>query len=200
LINMLPRFFDCTEGLVLFDEIDVKHVRLRDLRSRIGLVTQETLLFDAPIYDNILYGRPDATEEEVLRAADQAHVTPFLDQLSAGFDTVVGERGQALSGGQRQRIALARAILRDPEIMILDEATSAIDYHSEQLIHRTLQEFCQDRTVFIISHVLSQTFLDLVTRIIVIDNGVVVGDGTHDELIGFCEDYRRLSHVQKRAA
>jgi subfamily B ATP-binding cassette protein MsbA len=200
LINMLPRFFDATEGCVLFDEIDIRNVRLRDLRNRIGLVTQETLLFDTTIYQNILYGRPNATEEEVRRAAEQAHVTQFLGQLSEGFDTIVGERGQTLSGGQRQRIALARAILRDPEILILDEATSAIDHHSEQLIHKALRQFCQHRTVFIISHVLSQTFVDLVTRVIVLDNGNLIADGTHSELLGTCDRYRSLCQVQHRAA
>ena len=200
LINMLPRFFDATEGSVLFDEIDIRNVRLRDVRNRIGLVTQETLLFDTTIYQNILYGYPNATDDAVHRAAEQAHVTQFLGQLSEGFDTVVGERGQALSGGQRQRIALARAILRDPEILILDEATSAIDHHSEQLIHKALQQFCQNRTVFIISHVLSQTFVDLVTRVVVLDNGVIVGDGTHNELLGTCDRYRSLCQVQHRAA
>ena len=200
LINMLPRFFDATEGGVLFDEIDIRNVRLRDVRERIGLVTQETLLFDTTIYNNILYGRPDATDEQVRHAAEQAHVTKFLEQFPDGFDTVVGERGQSLSGGQRQRIALARAILRDPEILILDEATSAIDHHSEQLIHRALQQFSRDRTVFIISHVLSQTFVDLVTRVVVLDDGVVIGDGTHDELIETCERYRSLCQVHQRAA
>lgn len=200
LINMLPRFFDCSEGSVLFDEIDIRNVRLRDVRDRIGLVTQETQLFDTTIYQNILYGRPNASDDDVRRAADQAHVTQFLEQLPEGFDTIVGERGQSLSGGQRQRIALARAILRDPEILILDEATSAIDHHSEQLIHKALQEFSQGRTVFVISHVLSQTFVDLVTRVIVLDDGVVIGDGTHSELLTTCDRYRSLCQVQHRAA
>lgn len=200
LINMLPRFFDAGEGSVLIDEIDIRHVRSRELRNRIGLVSQETLLFDTSIYQNILYGRPDATDDEVRRAAEQAHVTQFLGQLPEGFDTIVGERGQSLSGGQRQRIALARAILRDPEILILDEATSAIDHHSEQLIHKALQQFCQNRTVFIISHVLSQTFVDLVTRVVVLDEGVIIGDGTHNELLGTCDRYRSLCQVQHRAA
>ncbi|MBI1311331.1 ATP-binding cassette domain-containing protein [bacterium] len=200
LINMLPRFYDCSEGAVLFDDVDVRNVQLRELRSRIGLVTQETLLFDTTIYNNILYGRPHATHEEVEHAAAHAHVTQFLEQLPDGFDTVVGERGQSLSGGQRQRIALARAILKDPEILILDEATSAIDHHSEQLIHKALQEFSRERTVFIISHVLSQTFVDLVTRIVVLDDGKVIGDGTHLELLTSCDRYRSLCQIHHRAA
>ncbi|MGH7202357.1 MAG: ABC transporter ATP-binding protein, partial [Planctomycetaceae bacterium] len=139
LVNLLPRFYDPDRGSVLIDGVDIREARLRDLRGQIGVVTQETLLFDETVYENIRYGNPDATSEEIERAAREAHVTPFLDQLPNGFDTPVGERGGRLSGGQRQRIALARAILRDPAILILDEATSAIDAQSDRLIHSALR-------------------------------------------------------------
>ncbi|MDB5386936.1 MAG: Xenobiotic-transporting ATPase, partial [Planctomycetaceae bacterium] len=131
LVNLLPRYFDPEHGAVLIDGMDIRNVRLRDLRAQLGVVTQETLLFDETIFDNIRYGKPEATVEEVHAAADKAHVTQFLDQFPDGFQTRVGEKGSRLSGGQRQRISLARAILRDPAILILDEATSAIDAQSE---------------------------------------------------------------------
>lgn len=202
LVNLLPRFYDADHGSVKIDGVDIRNVRTRDLRSQIGLVTQETLLFDESIYENIRYGRTDSTWEEVEDAARQAHVIPFVTQLPDGFDTEIGEKGQKLSGGQRQRIALARAIVRDPSILILDEATSAVDAQSEQLIHRVLKQFVKGRTVFIITHVINDTFLDLVTRIVVLEKGQVVASGTHDELIATNSVYQRLYHAsaQDRAA
>lgn len=200
LLNLLPRFCDCTEGAVRFDTIDIRDVRLSELRDRIGLVSQETQLFDMSIYENIRYGRPSATPEEIKHAAESAHVMQFLETFPDGLQTSAGEKGYSLSGGQRQRISLARAILKDPEILILDEATSAIDQHSERLIHNTLSEFCVDRTVFIISHVLNQTFLDLITRIVVLDEGKIVGEGTHEQLVNNCVQYRNLCQYDRIAA
>src|SRR5262249_32645558 len=139
LVNLVPRFYDPDRGAVFIDGIDIRECALSDLRSKIGVVTQETLLFDDTIYENIRYGNLHATEADVERAAEQAHVTQFLSQLPDGFGTRVGEKGTSLSGGQRQRIALARAILRNPAILILDEATNAIDAQSERLIHQTLE-------------------------------------------------------------
>lgn len=194
LLNLLPRFMDPDQGAVLIDGVDVRHMRSRDLRSQIGIVTQETQLFDDTIAENIRYGKPDATWEEIEDAARQAHVIPFVAHLPHGFSTQIGEKGQKLSGGQRQRLALARAILRDPSILILDEATSALDSQSEHIVHKVLKQFVRGRTVFVITHVINDTFLDLVTRIVVMDSGSVAAIGTHEELLKTCSIYQRLYH------
>lgn len=194
LLNLLPRFMDPDQGAVLIDGVDVRQIRSSDLRSQIGVVTQETQLFDDTIAENIRYGKPDATWEEIEDAAKQAHVIPFVAHLPGGFSTEIGEKGQKLSGGQRQRLALARAILRDPSILILDEATSALDSQSEHIVHRVLKQFVRGRTVFVITHVINDTFLDLVTRIVVMDSGSVAAIGTHEELLKTCSIYRRLYH------
>jgi subfamily B ATP-binding cassette protein MsbA len=196
LVNLLPRYFDPEHGSVLIDGMDIRNVRLRDLRAQLGVVTQETLLFDDTIYDNIRYGKPEATADEIHSAADKAHVTQFLDQFPDGFQTRVGEKGSRLSGGQRQRISLARAILRDPAILILDEATSAIDAQSEFLIHKTLRTFTEGRTAFLITHSVTQSILDLVTRIVVMEQGQLIAIGTHAELIHSCPQYQRLYRMQ----
>jgi subfamily B ATP-binding cassette protein MsbA len=184
---------DPAEGRVAIDGVDIRDVRTHDLRSQIGLVTQETLLFNDSIFNNIRYGNPSASREQVLDAAMQAQVSGFVNQLPDGFDTIVGDRGSKLSGGQRQRIAIARAILRDPAILILDEATSAVDSQSEEVIHAVLKKFARNRTVFIISHVLNRTFLDLVTRIVVMDQGRMVATGRHEDLMNSCTTYRALN-------
>lgn len=202
LVSLLPRFIDPAEGSVLIDGVDIREVRTLELRRQIGLVTQETLLFNDTIYENIRYGNPEATREQVEEAARQAHALPFISQLPDGFNTIVGDRGGKLSGGQRQRIALARAIIRNPSILILDEATSAVDSVSEETIHKVLKQFAIGRTVFIISHVLNRTFLDLVSRIVVMDQGRIVATGTHNELMESCPAYRalQLSHMPVRHA
>ena len=198
LLSLLPRFMDPGEGRVLIDGVDIRELRTRDLRSQIGFVTQETLLFNDSIFENIRYGNTAATREMVLEAAVQAQAAGFIRQLPDGFDTIVGDKGGKLSGGQRQRIALARAILRDPAILILDEATSAVDSQSEEVIHAVLKDFAKNRTVFIISHVLNRTFLDLVTRVVVMDQGKILATGSHDELMDSCAAYRALNQSQLR--
>ena len=195
LVNLIPRFFDPVSGSIRIDGIALADVRLRDLRSQIGLVTQETLLFDDTVLANIRYGCPQATREQVVEAAKQAHAHKFIEQkLEAGYQTLVGQGGGRLSGGQRQRIALARAILRDPAVLILDEATSQIDLESEQLIHKVLEQFIRHRTTVIVTHRLAT--LALADRIVVMSSGRIADLGTHDQLMGRCDIYRRLHQIQ----
>lgn len=201
LVNLLPRYFDADAGSVLVNDVDIRDLRLSDLRRRIGIVTQETLLFDDTIFGNILYGNPLATTAEVEAAATAAHVMDFARHLPDGLQTIVGEKGGALSGGQRQRVALARAMLRNPAILILDEATSAIDSQSEQLIHQSLSEFVAGRTTFIITHSLTPSILQLVTKVLMMERGRLIAAGKHEDLRRTCEPYQRLlrAHGQSRS-
>ncbi|MEX2142752.1 MAG: ABC transporter ATP-binding protein [Pirellulales bacterium] len=195
LANLIPRFFDVGAGAVEIDGVDVRQARLRDLRRQIGIVTQEALLFDDTVYNNLRYGSPHATRDQIVEAARQAHAHRFIEQkLEHGYETIVGPGGTRLSGGQRQRIALARAILRDPAILILDEATSQIDIESEQLIHKALEQFVRNRTAILITHRLAT--LDLADRIVVMQSGRVHDFGAHGELMARCELYRRLYQLQ----
>ena len=196
LVNLLPRFFDPSHGEVLVDGVNIRSVKLRALRDQIGIVTQETLLFDETIAENIRYGRPSASDADVAEAARRTFVSDFADQFPDGLETGVGEKGTRLSGGQRQRIALARALLRDPAILILDEATSAIDANSEKLIFQSLREFARGRTTFIITHSVSREMLDFVSRIVVMDQGRIVGAGGHAELLADCPVYQQLYRAQ----
>lgn len=197
LINLMLRFYDPTEGSISLGGVDLRELRVRDIRQRISLVTQQPHLFDDTVMNNIRYGTPQASFDQVVDAAKRAHAHRFIvDKLADGYESPVGQRGSCLSGGQRQRIALARAILRDPELLILDEATSQIDLESERAIHEALKTFVQGRTAIMVTHRLST--LQLAHRIIVMDAGRIVDAGTHDELIARCTIYQRLHEIHFR--
>ncbi|MEN1678006.1 MAG: ABC transporter transmembrane domain-containing protein [Planctomycetota bacterium] len=199
LLNLLPRFYDVSEGAVLLGGVDCRDVRLRELRRRIGIVSQQAVLMNDTVRANIAYGTQGATPEQVEQAARKAYAHGFItSKLTDGYDTVVGHGGSRLSGGQRQRIALARAILRDPEILILDEATSQIDLESEQLIHQVLREFVVGRTTLIITH--RPSTLSLADRVVVMDAGRIEDIGTPEELLDRCDLFRRLCHGGYRAS
>ena len=204
LVHLLPRLFDPVEGSIRIDGIDIREIDPFELRKQIGIVTQEPLLFDDTVLENIRFGRPEASRDEVLEAARRALVTEFVEQFPDGYDTIVGERGGRLSGGQRQRVTLARAILRDPAILILDEATSAIDAISEDKILEVLGAFVKDRTVLMITHSLAPSVLELVTRVVVMDSGRITATGRHEDLLQSCPTYRQAYysriHVDSDAA
>jgi len=199
LLNLIPRFYDTQRGRITIDGIDLRDVRIRDLRMQIGLVSQETLLFNDTIGANIAYGTVGVGDDAIEAAARKAHAHGFItEKLSHGYQTIVGPSGNKLSGGQRQRVALARAILRDPTILMLDEATSQIDLESEQLIHQVLQEFLHDRTALVITHHMST--IALADRVVVMEGGRIQDVGTHEELIGRCDLYQRLASFGYRAS
>jgi subfamily B ATP-binding cassette protein MsbA len=192
--NLLPRFYDIEKGSLTIDGIDIRDVTFSSLRQQIGLVPQETMLFNATVKENILYGRLDATDEEIIEAAKAANAHSFIQQLPQGYDTIVGDRGNSLSGGQRQRIAIARAILKNPRILILDEATSALDTESEQIVQAALEQLMKGRTSVVIAHRLS-TIRDA-DEIVVIDKGRIAEVGTHEQLLAKQGLYANLYAVQ----
>ncbi len=196
LVNLLPRFYDPTAGKVSIDGHDLRTVSLRSLRSTIGLVPQETILFGVSVAENIRYGRPAADMDDVEEAARLANAHEFICHLPDGYDTLIGERGTALSGGQKQRVAIARALLRNPKVLILDEATSNLDTESEQLVQEALERLMRNRTTFVIAHRLSTVMH--ADRILVIDQGCIVEQGRHTELLEQNGLYRRLYEAQFR--
>ena len=196
LVSLLPRFWDPTAGAVRLDGLDVRELRLADLRGAIGLVPQEPALFSGTIRENIAYARPDASAEAVLAAARAAHAAEFVERLPDRWDTLVGERGVKLSGGQRQRIAIARAILKDPAVLVLDEATSSLDNESERLIEDAMERLLEGRTTIIIAHRLST--VRRADRILVLDAGRIVEEGAHADLLARGGLYARLHQKQFR--
>jgi subfamily B ATP-binding cassette protein MsbA len=194
LANLIPRFFDPVSGRILIDGYDLKDVKIQSLRRQVSSVFQDSFLFGTTVRENIRFGKPDATDEEIIAAAKAANIHEFITQLLKGYDTEVGERGVKLSGGQKQRISIARTIMRDPRVLILDEATSALDSESEMLVKEALEKLMEGRTSFVIAHRLS-TVLEA-DRIIVLDNGQIVEVGSHEELLTRDGLYKKLYEVQ----
>lgn len=192
--NMIPRFYDPTEGNITVDGIDIKTVTLRSLREQIGIVPQETILFNGSVYDNILYGNLNASREEVVGAAKAANAHNFIIEMPEGYETQIGERGSKLSGGQRQRISIARAILKNPRVLILDEATSALDTESEKLVQEAVDKLMIGRTSFVIAHRLST--VQRADLIVVMEKGRIAEKGTHAELLAAGGLYSKLYQVQ----
>jgi ATP-binding cassette subfamily B protein len=194
MINLLARFYVAQEGAVEIDDTDIRHINLEDLRRQIGIVPQESYLFSGTIMENIAYSKPNATPEEIIRAAKAANAHDFIVNFPDGYETQVGERGQSLSGGERQRIAIARAILHDPKVLILDEATSSVDTATEKQIQEALARLVKNRTTFAIAHRLS-TLMNA-DRLLVLEKGKQAELGTHDELIEKGGTYAKLVQMQ----
>ena len=195
LVDLIPRFYEPTRGTILLDNVDISEISLRSLRSLTGIVSQDTVVFNDTVRNNLAYGAPDRyTDDQIVAAARAANAHEFISQLPNGYDTILGERGTRLSGGQRQRIAIARALLIDPPILILDEATSALDTESERLVQEAIDRLLQGRTVFVIAHRLST--VAHATQILVLDQGRLVEQGTHEDLLARRGTYHRLHVLQ----
>jgi ATP-binding cassette, subfamily B, bacterial MsbA len=194
LANLIPRFYDPTQGQVLFDGVNIKDVTFESLRQQIGIVTQETVLFNDTVKANIAYGHLEASQSQIEAAAKKAFAHEFILSMPQGYDTVVGDQGFRLSGGERQRIAIARAILKNPPILILDEATSQLDSQSEKFVQEAIDKLMAGRTVVCIAHRLST--IKKATKIAVLESGRLVGCAPHEELIKFCSLYKKLYETQ----
>lgn len=192
--DLLPRFYDVTEGSIQIDGTDIRELGIKDLRSLMGIVTQESILFNDSVFDNIAFGNPGATKEAVVQAARIANAEEFINKLPQGYDTNIGDRGGKLSGGQRQRLSIARAVLNDPPILILDEATSALDTESERLVQDALDKLMESRTSLVIAHRLST--IQHADEILVMKEGVIVERGKHDELLAKDGEYKKLYDLQ----
>ena len=194
LADLVPRFYDPTEGEVLIDGISLKDYDLESIRQHIGVVTQESILFNDTIFNNIAFGMPHVSEADVIQAAKIANAHDFISQTENGYQTFIGERGSKLSGGQRQRLSIARAVLKNPPILILDEATSALDSESEKLVQEALFNLMKNRTSIVIAHRLST--IQHANEIVVIQNGEVAEQGTHEQLNSANGLYRKLVSIQ----
>ncbi len=193
--DLLPRFYDVVEGSIRIDGTDIRDLKLNDLRDLMGIVSQDAILFNDTIFNNIAFGQPDADREAVIQAAKIANAHEFITQMENGYDTNIGDRGLKLSGGQRQRLTIARAVFKNPPILILDEATSALDTESEQLVQSALDKLMQNRTSIVIAHRLST--IQHATEIIVMDQGEIKERGTHDTLLGMNGIYKKLVEMQE---
>jgi subfamily B ATP-binding cassette protein MsbA len=194
LVNLLPRFYDVSSGRVAIDGWDIRDVTVESLRTMVGIVTQQTILFNDTVKNNIAYGKIDQPFGEIVKAAEAAYAHGFIQNLPQGYDTVIGEQGVKLSGGERQRISIARALLKNAPILILDEATSSLDSESEIEVQKALEFLMQDRTTLVIAHRLST--IRKADRIVAIANGVIVEEGTHEQLLDRDGEYRRLYLLQ----
>ncbi len=194
-INLICRFYDANYGAIEIDGVDIRDIRLEDVRSHIGVVMQDPILFNGSIRDNISYGRPDAPFEDIVAAARAANAHNFILGKPDGYDTILGEKGAGLSGGEKQRMSIARAILHDPKILILDEATSSVDAQTEKLLQEAISRLVGGRTTIAIAHRLS-TLRDA-SRLVVLDQGRVVEVGTHEELIAKRGHFHHLVHLQQ---
>jgi len=194
LCHLIPRFYDINEGKILLDGIDIRDIKLKSLRKKIGIVQQDVFLFTGTIYENIVYGKPDASEQEVIEAAKKARIHDFIMTLPNGYETYIGEKGVKLSGGQKQRISIARLFLKNPPILILDEATSALDNETEILIQKSLDELSKGRTTLVIAHRLST--IKNADEILVLTADGIVERGSHEELLAENKIYARLYKSQ----